>query len=166
MLNRHAVKHIKCLEWDNIQAPSERWENWGVVFAGYWCFIWNLFDDEGDEKQLFHWDTWDICLPLSIKEEHTCKNYREEMWPICFEGFYNIKDGGWLLNWGHLIHSKCFDSYFNTHSRWPICKKFPFGDEVKEEFNKMVEEECNNTVMSQELANIPVTILWNECLEK
>lgn len=183
MSNRHAVRQIKCLECDNVQAPSEKWENWGIVFAGYWCFVWNLFDDEGDEKQLFHWeqcgiwrqggkessfhcDTWDICLPLSIQQEHKWKNYREEMCPICFEGFYNVRDGGWLLNWGHLIHSECFDSYFKTHTRCPVCKQFPFDDEVKQEYYNLIEEEWNNTLMSEELSDMQVTILCNDCLEQ
>ena len=183
ILHRHAVKHVKCMECDNIQQPSERCEKWGVLFALYWWLIWNLFDDDGDEKLLFHWekwgiwrqggeessfhcDFWDICLPLSMEGKHICKNYREENWPICFEGFYNVRDGGWLLNWGHLIHSEWFDSYFKTNARWPVCKKFPFSNEAKQEFNNLIQDEIDNTLMSQELSDILVQIIWNDCLEQ
>mmetsp|Transcript_5164 Transcript_5164/g.6096 ORF Transcript_5164/g.6096 Transcript_5164/m.6096 type:complete len:86 (+) Transcript_5164:501-758(+) len=71
-----------------------------------------------------------------------------------------------MLNCGHLIHSECFDSYFKTKIYCPVCKKFPFDEEVKQEFANSIQREMDNTVMSDELASIQVSIICNDCLVK
>lgn len=182
-LDRHNIELLKCLVWGNIQKPDHNCSKCGIRFAEYSCLKWNLFDEEGMEKELYHCSDWgicrqggaensyhcpncDICLPLSMKDNHECSNFRQSQCPICFEDFFSIRDAGCRLKCGHLIHSKCFDLYFKTSFSCPLCKKFAFSDEVKEKIYAQIEEEIANTVMSEELQNLKVDIICNDCQQK
>ena len=133
------LNKIKCLLWNNEQSPSEVCNSWGIKFAAYCWFKCNLFDEKGLEKELYHWEDWgicrqggaensyhcqgwDICLPKSMKNDHTCSNFRDVNCPICLENFFTVRDGGWRLKCGHVIHSEWFDQYFKTNINCPICK--------------------------------------------
>lgn len=182
-IDRHNIKLIKCLDWDNEQIPSENWEKCSKPFAKYVCLKCNLYDDDGLEKQLFHCDdcgicrqggketafhckNCDICLPLSAKDDHVCTNYREAVCAICMEGFYNVRDGGCLLACGHLIHGDCFDQYFTNKIWWPICKKFAFNNEAKEVIYQHIRQEIENTPLGEELSSMKVDIICNDWFAK
>ena len=49
-IDRHNIKKIKCIEWEEIQEPSKEWKLWGISFAVYCCLKWNLYDDKGLDK--------------------------------------------------------------------------------------------------------------------
>ena len=46
LMDRHAVTEIMCNECGKIQAPSQSCVSCKIEFAGYFCDICNLFDDD------------------------------------------------------------------------------------------------------------------------
>ncbi|CAI2378624.1 unnamed protein product [Moneuplotes crassus] len=179
-IDRHNIEAVKCLECEHVQKPDQTCENCGIEFAKYFCPKCNLYDEEGEEKELYHCDDCkicrqgggdnsyhcqgcDICLPISMRDEHQCTNFRNVQCPICFEDFFSIRDSGCRLKCGHLLHSECFDEYFKTSFSCPICKKFPFDNETKLKIYAGIDEQIDNTLMSEELQNLTVDILCNDC---
>ena len=130
----------------------------------YHCEDWGIWRQGGLENS-YHCKSWDICLPKSMENDHECTNFRKAQCPICFEDFFSIRDGGWRLKCGHLLHGDWYDTYFKTNLNCPLWKKFAFSDKIKTIVNNQIEEQIKNTVMSRELQNLKVSILCNDCNE-
>lgn len=87
--DRHKVTTIKCLRCEEVQAKSKTCVKCKVDFAGYYCEICALYDDDFEKKKIFHCekcgicrvggkentfhcDVCECCLSLTQKNNHLC----------------------------------------------------------------------------------------------
>ncbi|CAI2373371.1 unnamed protein product [Moneuplotes crassus] len=179
--DRFNVQKVKCIECENIQEPQEKCSSCDISFGKYVCLKCNFFDDRGLHKQTFHCDGCGICriggrdnyfhcevcnacLPISLQSGHKCGDFSQDC-PICFEGFYNARQGSIILKCGHVLHSKCYREMLKANYLCPICKRSTLNDAQTEHVNGLIQNHIDNTNMG-EAGERDVNILCNECHEK
>ena len=147
--------------------------NCNIKFGEYFCNICSFYDNKIEKdyyhcdkcnicrvgkKNTFHCDNCKICV---INENHKCHNIKNihSNCPICLEDLFSSINPVIFLNCGHSLHRDCFNLYAKTNYKCPICKKSIC------DVNHIIEEEVNNTLMSEELQR-NVNIICNDCEKK
>jgi len=180
LFNRKEVIEIKCLKCEYIQKPQEKCEKCDIVFAKYFCNICNLFDDEGDEKGIWHCDSCGICriggkdnffhcdickscLSINNKENHKClPDILNNDCPFCLEDMFNSRDAATPLKCGHYLHSNCYKLFFENPNgllRCPICSKSCFD---MSKYWEYLDNAIINTPMQEDL-KINVNLICCDC---
>ena len=180
-LRRHDIKEIKCLNCDHFQTPQEFCENCGIQFAGYFCKICNLYDDDylkkevyhcdkcgicrvGGQEKSFHCDKCNACIGIHMKDTHKCVlGTLKQDCPICMEDMHDSQQNIGVLRCGHIMHSSCLKQYLKKNIACPICKKSAIDPKS---FEGHFDEELANSPMPRELKDTKMNIMCNDCLAK
>ncbi|XP_064626311.1 RING finger and CHY zinc finger domain-containing protein 1-like [Lineus longissimus] len=176
-IDRKAVKQIKCLGCETLQAVAEVCEKCSVKFGFYSCLVCRLFDDTdrqqyhcddcgicrvGGRENFFHCTKCNLCLGITLKGSHKCvENSSHSNCPVCLELLHTSRDRQTVLKCGHLIHSSCMTEMLKTWNyACPICSQSMVD---MEEIWKSLDEEVQSTPMPEEYQNFNVQVLCRDC---
>mmetsp|Transcript_98789 Transcript_98789/g.205933 ORF Transcript_98789/g.205933 Transcript_98789/m.205933 type:complete len:342 (+) Transcript_98789:68-1093(+) len=143
-VDRRAIREVQCLRCSALVPPGKTCRSCNQTLADYFCGTCNLWDDEGDEKKIFHCsgcgicrlggrdryfhcDTCGSCYPTEISATHTCvENAMRQNCPICMQDLFQSTLQVTILDCGHTIHQGCLlelqTSFAGLQSlRCPIC---------------------------------------------
>ena len=102
-LDRHAVKHVKCLRCDTEQEKGPTCISCKKDFSLYFCSVCCLYDDDFERKKVFHCegcgicqvggrenffhcDKCEMCLSIHMKANHKCVEARfKQDCTVCME---------------------------------------------------------------------------------
>lgn len=113
-MDRHAVKHVKCMLCNHTQPVKSSCENCKILFARYFCSICNLFDDTPD-KDIYHCEACGICrigkrdefvhcrtcsACMPVNHKCTALGFRQNC-PVCLEFLFTSREGAVILECGH-----------------------------------------------------------------
>ncbi|KDO33898.1 hypothetical protein SPRG_01778 [Saprolegnia parasitica CBS 223.65] len=126
-MDRHAVTRVRCRKCFTEQPPQQTCSKCSFVLGKYFCSVCNLFDDEGDEKGIFHCNDCGICrvggrdkffhcmtcggcYAQDRRDKHVCINQamRQECC-ICYESLFEARESPSVLPCGHVLHGACYD---------------------------------------------------------
>lgn len=141
-MNRHEVKEVKCMNCDTIQPSQQNCKQCGIEFAGYFCSVCNLFDNDWQKKQIyhcekcgicrvggnenfFHCDNCQCCLSIAMKDNHQCiMGKLKQDCPVCMEDLHTSTKSSIFMRCGHVMHRQCFNGLVkNDQIACPLCKK-------------------------------------------
>jgi RING finger/CHY zinc finger protein 1 len=181
IFDRKTVTEIKCLSCDTIQTPKRSCEKCNIILGNYFCDICKLYDDNGEEKGIWHCDfcgicrvggqdnffhckTCNSCLSNKNKETHHClPDILNNNCPFCLDDMFSSRDAAVSLKCGHYMHSECHKTFIETPRngiiKCPVCNKSCF-DMTK--YWEYLDNEILNTPMPEE-TKFPIKIICCDC---
>ena len=172
---------IKCIPCGHEQEVNKDCEKCGIRFAGYYCKVCKLFDDDYVKKKIFHCEDCGICrvggreqtfhchgcgccMGLPLKDNHECKSDRlNEDCAVCLEKLFTSRDASHFLRCGHSMHGSCFKRYSRSNLNCPTCRKSLVDPRLYEaQMDAMIAQQP----MPAEYANLDAHILCNDCMKK
>jgi RING finger/CHY zinc finger protein 1 len=106
----------------------------------------NLFDDEGEQKEIFHCegcgicrvggkepffhcDTCKTCYNVSLRDNHKCVDgSMHHNCPVCQDFLFDSREACHIMVCGHTIHNACFQGLLNSgHWTCPLCSATLFN---------------------------------------
>lgn len=184
-IDRTSIKQVICQLCFILQPSARQCINCEAIMGSYFCSECNLWDDDGEEKQIFHCDrcgicrmggrenyfhcdTCGTCYPNEIRDTHTCvENAMHQNCPVCIQDLFKSTLPVTILQCGHTIHQDCLRqlqvSCAGLQSlRCPICNvSLNRYDDVWAEMDRQVTE----TPMPGEYRNMRIGIICNDCQE-
>jgi RING finger and CHY zinc finger domain-containing protein 1 len=179
-MNRHQIDQIKCLSCSTVQKPTNQCSNCQILFGDYHCSICNLYVNYnsiidifhcekcgicrvGKKEETFHCDICGCCIPISKKETHQCvEDFLQKDCPICLEFLFTSTKESQTMKCGHVIHTHCFQEMLESQNyKCPFCNKL-----VVELDDSKMDKIVESYPMPDELKDLKVNILCNECLKK
>ncbi|DBA03206.1 TPA: hypothetical protein N0F65_003926 [Lagenidium giganteum] len=141
-IDRHAIREIECLSCGTQQPCAQDCKECGTRMASYFCSVCNLFDNKGDEKQIFHCDDCGICrvggrenffhcakccgcFAKTLENNHKClEGTMHRECAICLEVTFDSRISARVLPCGHVMHETCFkDALQFGHWTCPTCRE-------------------------------------------
>lgn len=174
-IDRFAISQVICTECDTFQNIKRYCEKCGVCFGKYCCDICHLFDDTdkkqfhcngcgfcriGGAENITHCDICNMCVPLSVFDNHKCLNIMDSSCPICMTDLFTSTIGVTQLDCGHYIHKTCLIELLKSSYKCPLCFHSII---VVDEYNKLLDEEIGMFEMPDEYKDMMVQILCNDC---
>uniref|UniRef100_K3WB58 CHY-type domain-containing protein n=1 Tax=Globisporangium ultimum (strain ATCC 200006 / CBS 805.95 / DAOM BR144) TaxID=431595 RepID=K3WB58_GLOUD len=130
-IDRHAIRIMRCDACLTEQPCARTCSKCEAVMGAYFCQVCNLFDDAGDEKQVFHCDGCGICrvggrdnffhcdkccgcYPHSLQNKHKClEGSMHRECAICLEVTFASLESVHVLPCGHVLHGGCWEEYIS-----------------------------------------------------
>lgn len=179
-MNRHEVKTVKCKSCTVEQAPNRECSECGFLLGHYFCSVCNMFDNNANKKiyhcegcgicrigireAFFHCDACNACLAVDTRETHICRpDVLSRDCPICLEDLFTSRKPAEPLKCGHFLHNKCRKHMMKYgHFLCPVCNKLTIDSE---EYSAELDSIIESTTMPDDLRDLKVNILCNECSE-
>ncbi|KAL8427326.1 hypothetical protein Efla_002289 [Eimeria flavescens] len=183
-IDRHAVEEVVCSACETRQPVSNKCVKCGIVFGNYFCPICKFWDDQGNQKKVyhcaecgicraggrenyFHCPTCGSCYPKQLQNKHKClENAMRRQCPVCLEDMFSSLRQSQVLTCGHTIHSHCLRQLQRQGGmqaiRCPMCSK-SIAD--FSEYWRLMREEIRQTPLDDQFKR-KVRIVCNDCLER
>lgn len=172
-IDRFKIKEVICNACDVKQSVKQCCENCGICFGLYYCDICHLFDDIDKEQyhchkcgicrvgknNSIHCDKCGICVNLN-NLNHKCINIVDSLCPICMEDLFKSINGISQMKCGHYIHRKCFYEMLESTYKCPTCSCSIVDTDG---INEFLDNEIALTPMPEDLKDLVITILCNDC---
>jgi RING finger/CHY zinc finger protein 1 len=181
-VDRTAIKEMVCQHCDTRQPSAQDCRVCFKRMGEYFCDQCNFWDDQGEEKEVFHCDkcgicrvggrenyfhcdTCDSCYPVAIRDSHRCvENAMHNDCPVCLQGLFHSTSEVSVLHCGHTIHAACLSQLLASGGlpsmRCPICSMSFCIQGMWDE----VDRQVSSTPMPDEY-RVPVEVLCNDCQE-
>ena len=178
-IDRKLITTIICQNCKEKQPVQNKCRKCNITFAAYFCNICNLFDDDGESKQIFHCDKCNICrvggrenffhcdkcnmcISNQVKNTHKCvDNSMHQNCPVCQEYLFDSRQSPYIMECGHTIHLDCFNSLLKSnHWKCPVCSMSLI--EMTSVYDNL-RNEISLTPMPDEYKDKMVKILCNDC---
>lgn len=139
-LNRHSVKHVKCLLCEEVQPVARECRKCGTLFAEYFCPTCRLYSDlerspifhcsdcgicrRGTRESIVHCHICRSCVQADTIDKHRCRaGALHDDCPICLERMFDSRDPVYHLPCAHALHGSCFNALMKWDYRCPVCLK-------------------------------------------
>lgn len=161
------------------QAPKQTCQKCQKVLGAYFCGICNLFDDDGEKKQIyhcsgcnicrvggrenfFHCDKCVACYAISMEGNHVCiENSLAQNCPVCLEYLFDSREQLAILPCGHALHRECHSSMLKSGAlACPVCQRSSVD---LSDYHARLREEIARTPMPEEYRDRQVSILCADC---
>ncbi|EQC39648.1 hypothetical protein SDRG_03079 [Saprolegnia diclina VS20] len=159
-MDRHAVTRVRCRKCFTEQPPQQTCSKCSFVLGTYFCSVCNLFDNEGDEKRIFHCSDCGICrvggrdkffhcmtcggcYAQDRRDKHVCINQamRQECC-ICYESLFEARECPSVLPCGHVLHGACYDEMTKYHIACPLCRKSLLSERAQRRLERLMRREA------------------------
>jgi RING finger/CHY zinc finger protein 1 len=175
--DRQKVITMKCRYCLSIQPIGKQCNECGKTMGTYYCEICKLLDlvDKkqfhcdscgicriGGRDETYHCDKCGICVP---KNKHLiCGQKIEGDCSICYTSLtQNIPKSVTSIKCGHWLHIDCLTEYMKHNYKCPLCAKSINSSNTIDQF---IDMQINSTKMPDELKDMMVNIICNECETK
>jgi len=177
-IDRFKIQKIICTNCDLEQDVSKNCINCNTCFGMYFCKICRLFDDIerdqyhcdkcgfcriGNKNGVYHCNSCNICMSMNFKDDHICKNMKETYCPICLQDIFSSTDDSIMMKCEHYIHKRCFYELLKKDFKCPLCQASVVDIS---EYNKIMDQEVNATLMPEEYKDKMINIMCNDCHHK
>lgn len=173
-INRYDIKEVVCNNCNKRQVIKQYCEYCNACFGLYYCDTCHLFDDidkdqyhcnkcglcRVNKNDFVHCDKCNMCVNKNSQETHKCFSSRESLCPICMVDIFTSTTEISQMKCGHYIHKKCFYELLENTYKCPICSVSIIDTS---EFNKLMDQEIDMTLMPEEYKDVKITILCNDC---
>eukprot|EP00703_Trepomonas_sp_PC1_P001926 JAP94680.1 CHY zinc finger domain-containing protein [Trepomonas sp. PC1] len=184
IVESHKMKpygQIQCYQCGLIQNPQELCQQCDLQLYNYACERCNIFCFLSNSlSPCYHCEKCNQCEVGIEMYKTNCQNcnkcfinfqkhicLKDQVCPICQDGFENSQDGMIILPCGHYIHRTCRLQLLESQDvKCPICRKLILTGEAKQAYELVCEQKYLEEILPPVWENKFIWATCNECHQR